>query len=444
MQQDKIKGFNVPYDIEAEKVILASMLLDSEVFLSVYDVVKPDDFYDPVLRSIYEVIVKLHNEAKPIDVLSVKSYIKKRKGLRKILKTNFFEELVSFLPLSLNVEFYASVVKDCSTRRRLISLSNEILREALDESVELSDVLNDVEKKIFHISDNSISKKFIHIRDLIIEISKKFEGGKDRELFTGFSTGFKSVDNIIGGLHKGDLIIIAARPSVGKTAFMLEIVRNVAVKLKKRALIFSLEMSREQVADRLLSLQSEIPLVDIRMGNLDKNHWDRLYESMDILHKAEIFIDDFPGQNILEIRTKARKWHLDIGLDVIFVDYLQLLQGKNKDNRVQEVSEISQGLKNIARELGIPVVALSQLNRSVESRNNRRPQLSDLRESGSIEQDADIVIFLHRESYYNHDIDESEKYKTEAIVSKNRNGATGIANLKFIDYCAKFIDLESD
>ncbi|GIW57556.1 MAG: replicative DNA helicase [Candidatus Dojkabacteria bacterium] len=430
-----------PSDVDAEKYVLASILLDKEALIKVADILTSEDFYDPVHQIIFDAALNLFHSSIAVDIVTVRDFLVKHKKIDKLPESDFLAEIVSILPITTNVEFYCNIIKEASLRRKLISLSSDLVRLGLDESRKVPDIIDEVEKRIFTIFQNTQTKDFTHIRDLILQISEKFEGNiKDVETLRGISSGFASIDNLIGGLHKGDLIIIAARPSVGKTAFMLEMVRKLSVYIKKKVLIFSLEMSKDQVADRLLSLQSEVSLMDIRIGNLEGKNWDRCKEAMEELYEADIFIDDTPGLHISELRTKARKWNLEVGLDAIFVDYLQLLQGRNKDNRALEVSEISQGLKNIARELRLPVIALSQLNRSVESRNDRRPQLSDLRESGAIEQDADIVIFLHREAYYNRELDESEKNKAEAIVAKNRNGATGIANLRFVDYCAKFID----
>lgn len=432
-----------PFDIEAEKNVLASIMLDKEALIKAADILEPEDFYDPVHKIIYDAALKLFHNSNAVDVVTIKAYLSKNKLLKKLPTADFLNEIVSLLPMTTNVEYYSKIIKEASLRRKLISLSSDLVSLGMDESRELEDIIDDIEKRIFKISESANSKGFTHIKELLLEISERFEGvNKDLESLRGVSTGFRGIDKLLGGLHKGDLVIIAARPSVGKTAFMLEMVRNLAVNVKKKVLVFSLEMSKDQVADRLLSLQSGVGLMDIRMGNLEGRNWDKCKEAMDELYEADIYIDDTPGQHISELRTKCRKWDLEVGVDAIFVDYLQLLQGRTKDNRAQEVSEISQGLKNIARELRVPLIALSQLNRSIESRHDRRPQLSDLRESGAIEQDADIVIFLHREAYYNKELDESEKNKAEAIIAKNRNGATGIASLKFIDVCAKFVDAD--
>ncbi|MFW5720359.1 MAG: replicative DNA helicase, partial [Candidatus Dojkabacteria bacterium] len=306
--------------------------------------------------------------------------------------------------------------------------------------------VDEVEKRIFSISQQSKNKGFSHIKDVLMEATQRLEEQQnDPEALKGIGSGFSGLNDILGGFHKGDLVIIAARPSVGKTSFMLELARYMSINLKKKIAIFSLEMGKEQLADRMLSLQSGLNLMDVRMGTLDGNKYQQYTEAMGELYDADILIDDIPGQHIMEIRSKCRKLDLEIGVDAVFIDYLQLLHGtsRSKDSsRALEVTEISQGLKNLARELRVPVVALSQLNRSVESRNDRRPQLSDLRESGSIEQDADVVMFLHREAMYNRDLEESEKDKAEVIIAKHRNGAVGIAQMRFIAEQAKYVDVE--
>lgn len=443
MQKSSV--IKLPYDIEAEKSVIASILLDNESLVKVFGYLLPEDFFDPSLRLIYETILELYARSKPIDPVAIKKYLKKRDP--KLSKTGpILKGIMSVIPLSINIEHYSSIVKEYSIRRKLISLSSDLIRLGLDENIELQDILNITEKQIFSISQRYTNKDYVHIKDLLVSISERFEDDNITQSFIGFSTGFNSLDNVMGGLHQGDLIIIAARPSVGKTAFMLEIARKIAVLLKKKILIFSLEMSKEQLADRLLSLQSDIPLFEIRMGNIKQNKilWERCYNALNTLHETEIIIDDNPGQSVHNLRSKCRKWHMELGIDIIFIDYLQLLQGRNRESRALEVSEISQTLKNIARELKVPVIAISQLSRAVEARNDKKPQLSDLRESGSIEQDADIVMFLHRESYYNKDLSEEDKNKVEVIIAKNRNGATGIVNLRFIDYCAKFAELDGN
>lgn len=430
-----------PYDLDAEKNVIASILIDKEALIRAADILSFEDFYEPSHKIIYNAAIELFQSSSPVDAVTVKSFLKKNKELKKGGTEEIFNELTTIIPLTTNIEHYAKIIKEASLRRKIISMSSELVDLGLDQGKKFEDIVDEIEKRIFQITENSTLKSYTHIRDVITELTERLENeDKDKEKLLGLSSGFQGIDGLIGGMHKGDLIILAARPSVGKTAFMLEVIRHQAVNLGKKILVFSLEMGQDQLGDRLLSLQSNVGLMDIRLGQLDGEKWSKCSDAMGELYESDILIDDTPGLHISEVRTKARKWSIEVGVDAIFVDYLQLLQGRNKDNRALEVSQISQGLKNIARELRVPVIALSQLNRAVESRNDRRPQLSDLRESGSIEQDADIVVFLHRDAYYNKEMAEEERNKAEAIVAKNRNGATGIANLRFIDYCAKFVD----
>ncbi|MCX8035399.1 MAG: replicative DNA helicase [Candidatus Dojkabacteria bacterium] len=433
-----------PHDYDAERHVLASILLDKEALVIALDRLGMDDFYDDRHILIFSECVDLFSKSKVVDIVTLKSSLKSKNLLDKAGGVKYINSLVSVLPITTNIEYYCNIIKEHSLRRKIISLSTKISHLGFDLGVNIDEIINTVEQEIFSVSQSKSKKLFFHIKDIIAEINEKIENpDKYRDDLRGISTGFNSIDKYIGGLHRGDLIIIAARPSVGKTAFMLEITRNVAVNIRKKVLIFSLEMGKEQVGDRLLALQAEVSLADIRMGNISEHNWEACHDAMSVLYESEIYIDDTPGLHIFDLRTRCRKWQLEFGIDAIFIDYLQLLRGKSRENRALEVSEISQGLKNIARELNVPVVALSQLNRSVENRNDRRPQLSDLRESGSIEQDSDIVIFLHREAYYNKDVLDEERDVAEAIIAKNRNGPTGISKLRFIDELAKFVDFES-
>lgn len=437
--------FKPPYDLDAERNVLSSILIDRDALIKAAEILDEIDFYEPAHQVIYGGCKELFERSSAVDIVTLKSHLSKAKLLKKAGGSQYLYDLVSILPLTTNVEFYSNIIKEASLRRKIISMSSDLVGMGMDEGKKVEEIIDEVEKKIFQVAQKSKNKSFTHIRDILKDIDVKFEQLQgDDSKHKGISTGFPSLDKIVGGMHAGDLIIIAARPSVGKTAFMLEITRHVAVNLKKKTAIFSLEMSKDQLADRLASLQSGLNLFDIRMGNLEGASYQKFFDAIGELYEAEIFIDDIPGQFINDVRTKCRKLELDIGVDAIFVDYLQLLHAHGKgDNRALEVSEISQTLKNIARELKVPVIALSQLNRAVESRNDRTPQLSDIRESGSIEQDADMVIFLHRESRYKID-DESIKDKAQVIVAKNRNGSTGIIEMKFIGEQAKYVDIGSE
>lgn len=429
-----------PSDLDAERSLISSILLDREALIKAAEIIDADDFYDPSNKIIYSACLELFEQASAVDIVTVKSFLNKNDQLTKVGGTKYLSELVSILPLTTNVEYYAKIIREDALRRKVISTSSDLVGLVLDESRKIEDILNEIEKRIFAISQKSKSKAFVHIKNVLMESTERLEqAATDPEKIRGISTGFNGLNNILTGLHGGDLIIIAARPSVGKSSLMLEIARTIAVDIKKKVALFSLEMGQDQIADRLVSLQGRINLMDIRMGNPPKSYYDAIND----LYEADIFIDDTPGLHISELRSKCRKLDLEYGVDAVFVDYLQLLRGSAKDNRALEVTEISQSLKNIARELKVPVIALAQLNRSVEARNDRRPQLSDLRESGSIEQDADIVMFIHREAMYNRDLEGADKEKAEIIIAKHRNGATGIVPLRFIAEQARYTDVEA-
>lgn len=434
-----------PYDLDAEKNVLSSILIDRDALIKCVELLDSVDFYDPRNQLIYGGCKELFEKSSAVDVVTVKAHLVKTDSLKKAGGEQYIYDLVSILPMTTNVEFYSKIIKEASLRRKIIAMSSDLVTMGMDLTKKVEEIVDDVEKKIFAVAQKSKNKTYTHIRDVLKDIDVRFEELQNPDSkHKGISSGFPSLDKIVGGFHAGDLVVIAARPSVGKTAFMLEIARYMAVDLKKKVAVFSLEMSKEQLADRLLSLQSGLNLFDIRMGNLDSGGYKRYMDSAGELYETDIYIDDIPGQYISDVRTKCRKWELDLGVDAIFVDYLQLLHAHGfSDNRALEVSTISQTLKNIARELKVPVIALSQLNRAVESRNDRRPQLSDIRESGAIEQDADMVMFLHRESRYKID-DESIKDKAEVIVAKNRNGSVGIIEMKFIGEQAKYVDIGAE
>jgi replicative DNA helicase len=432
-----------PYDLDAEKSVISSILIDRDALIKAAEMIQKIDFYDPVHQTIYDCCIQLFEQSSAVDIVTVKSFLSKNNLLQQAGGEQYLYDLLAILPLTTNIEYYSKIIKEASLRRRIIGISADLVGMGMDETKKIDEIIDEVEKRIFSISSKSTNKGFVHIKNVIMENTERYEElQKNPGGIRGIPTGFEGLNNMLGGFHKGDLVIIAARPSVGKTAFMLDIARHMGVHEKKKVAVFSLEMGRDQLADRLIAMEGDVALMNIRMGNLYGEEEARYHEAMGLLYDADIFIDDTPGQHITELRTKCRRMDLEVGLDVIFVDYLQLLHASRgkENNRALEVSEISKSLKNIGRELQVPVVALSQLNRSVESRNDRRPQLSDLRESGSIEQDADIVMFLHREAMYNRDMDEAEKDKAEIIIAKHRNGATGMLNLKFVGEQARYRD----
>lgn len=425
-----------PQNTEAERHVLGAILIDEDAILKASEILKPEHFYDKSNRDIYTCMLSLMEHGNAIDHLLIKEELKS-KGLYKRGDAKYLIELSALLPSTSRVEEYSNIIKENYLRRRLISSSAKIGSLALNKKISIETILNDVEKEIFEVSEDSINKEFLHISELLLESYERAEEmSKHKGEFRGIRTGFKTLDGLLGGLHTSDMIILGARPAVGKTSFSLDLCRHIAVTEKKKVVFFSLEMSATQLIDRLISMQTGIALWDLRTANIKTAQLDKLAEAMGVLSESDIFIDDTPGVNITQIRSKCRRLKMEKGLDIVFIDYLQLITGNNKESRVQEVSDISRQLKIIARELDIPVIALSQLSRGVESRADRRPQLSDLRESGSIEQDADIVMFLHREDTYN--ADPNIVGKSELIIAKHRNGPTGEIPLTFVKEQARY------
>ena len=428
-----------PQNIDAEKSVLGSILLDRDALIEVSGWLLPTHFYDERHIAIYQTILELVESGLPIDLVTVSDRLKKKKMLSKIGGRAYLTELASFVPTAAHAVEYGNIVKETATRRGLISSSSEITKLAFDESLALPEVVDRSETLLFNIAQEGIQSNFVHIKDLLKDAYERASHAKESDDYSGISTGFKELDVLLGGFQKSDLIVLAARPSVGKTALALDMMRHAALIEKKNVAFFSLEMSNMQIMDRLLGMQSGIPFWEIRTNKLNEEKVVKLANTMGELADANIFIDDSPGQNINQIRTKARRLMLEQGVDIIFVDYLQLMHGNTKESRALEVGEVSQGLKNLAKELNVPVVALSQLSRAIELRQNRRPQLSDLRESGSIEQDADVVIFLDREETWNPDTE--KKGSAEVFIAKHRNGPTGIVELAFIKEIASFRNL---
>jgi len=428
-----------PQNIDAEKSVLGSILLDRDALIEVSGWLLPTHFYDERHIAIYETILELFESGLPIDLVTVSDRLKKKKILSKIGGRAYLAELASFVPTAANAVEYGNIVKETATRRGLISSSSEITKLAFDETLALPEVVDRSETLLFNIAQEGIQSNFVHIKELLKDAYERASHAKESDDYSGISTGFKELDILLGGFQKSDLIVLAARPSVGKTALALDMMRHAALIEKKNVAFFSLEMSNMQIMDRLLGMQSGIPFWEIRTNKLNEEKVVKLANTMGELADANIFIDDSPGQNINQIRTKARRLMLEQGVDIIFVDYLQLMHGNTKESRALEVGEVSQGLKNLAKELNVPVVALSQLSRAIELRQNRRPQLSDLRESGSIEQDADVVIFLDREETWNPDTE--KKGSAEVFIAKHRNGPTGIVELAFIKEIASFRNL---
>ncbi|MGD9129014.1 MAG: replicative DNA helicase [Candidatus Woesebacteria bacterium] len=427
-----------PHDIELEQVVLSSILIDSEALIKVSDFLTDDCFYDKSHRLIYQAMIELYEKREPIDVVTLTNHLKKKRKLTAVGGASKIAKLSNIVSTSANVKSHARLVKGHAVRRQLISLAGEMSEAALNESGEAKEIINEVEQKIYAISQAESKRNFIPLRDTLVESFERIdELQKTGSDLRGVPTGFNDLDRLLAGMQKSNLLILAARPGMGKTAFSLNITQNMVVQAKKKVGFFSLEMSREELVDRLLVGQADIDAWKLKTGRLDQQDFLKLSDAMGVLAEAELYIDDTPGLSIFEMRTKARRLMSEYNVDLLVVDYLQLAHGRTKDNRVQEVAEISQGLKNIARELRVPVLALSQLSRAIESRGEKNPQLSDLRESGSIEQDADVVMFLYRKD---DDIRESVTLK----VAKHRNGPLGELELFFKGDRIKFFGMEKN
>jgi len=434
-----------PQSIEAEKALLGSIMIRPDVINEVMDVVAAHSFYVEKHRNIWKTMLELFSKGTPIDLLSLSSRLKEKEQLEQVGGASFLTELVNAVPSSTNAKHYAEIVEKKHMMRSLIEAAEHIGELGFDEASELEDLLDRAEKKIFEVTNYSGSSKFVELKDTLVEAWERIDRlHKTKDEMRGVPTGFKELDNKLAGFQKSDLIILAARPSMGKTSLALDIARKTAINHSIPVGIFSLEMSSQQLVDRMLSAESQVDSWKIRTGhNLSiEEDFSRIRDAMDKLSKAPIYIDDQPGNNILKMRAIARRLKSEKGLGLIIVDYLQLMvptQSRNSDNVVQQVTEISRSLKNLARELDVPVIALSQLSRAVEQRGGK-PRLSDLRDSGSIEQDADVVMFIHREDKYNENSD--KKGIAEILIEKHRNGPTGIAELFFDDKKTSFMSIE--
>lgn len=430
-----------PHNAEAEKSVLGAIMLDDETLLSVAEVLKPEDFYNPRYGTIFQAMLDLFEKQSPIDNLTLTSQLESKKKLAEIGGEAEIAEILADTPTAAHAEHYAKLVREKAVRRRLIALAANVNELAFKEEEELDLLLDQAESELYSISDTAVERDFVHISVLLEKSYEQVEQlTNDPNALRGISTGFRDVDKILGGLQNSDLVILAARPSVGKTAFSLDLARHIATSENLKVGFFSLEMSSSQLLDRILSQEVGVGLWELRMGKLSDEHFARLADAMGRLSESGLYFDDTPGLSIMEMRTKARKLKSEFGIDFIVVDYLQLMSGRSRENRTQEVSEISRFLKQLARELDVPLLALSQLSRAVENRADRIPQLSDLRESGSIEQDADIVMFLHREETFDPDTD--RKGIGDLIIAKHRNGPTGKVELAFIHDQARFRDLD--
>lgn len=432
----------VPHNIEAEQSVIGAMLLDKEAISLVIELVSVEDFYREDLKAIYECIIELFQRDEPVDLITVTDILNSKGCLEKIGGAEYIANLAASVPTTSNVKHYAKIVHDKSVLRNLIKACSEIANASYENN-DVSEVLNIAEKKIFDISKNKSNRDFITLKEILIKNFDKIgELAKNKQNITGVPTGFIDIDNITAGLQPSDLILIAARPAMGKTSFALNIAQYAAMNKQIPVAIFSLEMSKEQLANRMLWSEALVESNKMRTGNLDESDWPKISRVLGPLSQAPIYIDDTPGINIVEMRAKCRRLKLEKNIGLVVLDYLQLMQSLGRsESRQQEISEISRSLKILAKELDVPVVALSQLSRAPETRNDHRPVLSDLRESGAIEQDADIVMFLYRDEVYNPDTE--DRNIAECIISKHRNGSTGNVKLQWIGEFTKFRNLDT-
>ena len=425
-----------PQDLEAEKSIIGAILLDQDAITSIIQVLKPEHFYKSTHSDIYTSIFELYERREPIDLVTLTAQLKRKGKFEEVGGAAYLAQLASQVPTAAHVSQYAQIVKDHFIKRQLIATAAKVTNLAFDETGDIRTILDDTEQTVFGLSQEHLRQNFMPIRDALAESFDRLdELHKKAGGLRGVSTGFWDLDGKLAGMQDSNLLILASRPGQGKTSLALNIAQNVAVREGLPVGIFSLEMSKEELVDRLLVVQSDVDAWKLKTGRLDDEDFDRLQEAMGILADAPLYIDDTPAANILEMRTKARRLQVEHGLSLLIVDYLQLIHARNLENRVQEVSEISQSLKNLARELKIPVLACSQLSRAVEQRGSRKPQLADLRESGAIEQDADVVMFLWRP-----DPDKNEEVKLD--IQKHRNGPTGEIDLMFRADRVKFYGVE--
>lgn len=426
-----------PHDRSAEVAVLAAMMLDASAVIKVTEVLESEHFYEQQHRLMYEAMTALHDQRKPIDVVTVTDQLKRKKSLKAAGGAAAVGDLAAQASTAANVEYYAQIIREAAIKRRMIQLSSQIGDLAFDEAVELAEMIDQVEQEVFQVASRHQHRSFVPLRDALTDSFERLDQlQRSNGELRGVPSGFVDVDNVLAGFQPSNLVVLAARPGMGKTAFSLNIAQSMAVFAKKRVGFFSLEMSKEELVDRLLVSQADIDAWRLKTGRLEQADYMKLSEAMGVLAEVDLFIDDSPGLTIYEMRTRARRLMLEHAIDVLFVDYLQLAHGRTHDNRVQEVAEISQGLKNIARELKIPVIALSQLSRAIESRGDKSPQLSDLRESGSIEQDADVVMFLYRK-------DDDLREAVTLKIAKHRNGPLGEIELFFRGDRIKFYGMET-
>ncbi len=443
MEESVIKRVQ-PHSIEAEQSVIGAMLMDKEAIVVASEMLHGDEFYARQHGVLFDAMVELYNEGKPVDLITLQNRLREKDVPPEISSLEFVKDLLNVVPTSANVKHYATIVAEKALLRKLIRTNEEIANACYSGKDKVETILEDTEKRIFELVQSRNSGDYVPIRQVVINALEKIEASaKTKGNVTGLSTGFLDLDYKTAGMQPSDFILVAARPSMGKTAFVLNIAEHMAFKDNKCVAIFSLEMSKEQLVNRLFSLESRVDAQQLRTGDLKDSDWEKLIESANVIGKSKLIIDDTPSISISEMRSKCRKFKLEHGLDIVIIDYLQLMSGSGRsDSRQQEISDISRSLKAMARELNVPVIALSQLSRAVEQRPDHRPMLSDLRESGAIEQDADVVMFIYRDDYYNKDSE--NKNIAEIIIAKQRNGPIGTVNLVWLPMYTKFANMEKN
>ena len=441
MEENVLKRI-LPHSLEAEQSVIGSMIMDREAIVVASEIITGEDFYNRQYGILFETMVELNDEGSPVDLVTLQNRLREKDVPPEVSSLEFVRELITAVPTSANIKYYANIVSEKATLRRLIRLNEEIANTCYAGKESLEYILDDTEKKVFQLVQKRTTDDFVPIRQVVMNALERIEtAARNKGSVTGVPTGFVDLDYRTAGMQPSDLILIAARPSMGKTALALNIAQYVAFKKNMSIAIFSLEMSKEQLVNRMFSLESNVDAQKLRTGQLNDQDWERLIESAGIIGKSNLIIDDTPGISVAELRSKCRKYKLEQNLSMIIIDYLQLMTGSGRtDSRQQEISDISRSLKSIARELNVPVIAVSQLSRAVEQRPDHRPMLSDLRESGAIEQDADVVMFIYRDDYYNHDTD--KKGISEIIIAKQRNGPIGTVELAWLPEYTKFANLE--
>lgn len=432
----------LPHSIESEKAVIGCMMMDADAIAAASEIISGSDFYQQQYGILFDTMVELANEGKPADLITLQERLKMKDVPEELYSVEFLGSILEHEPTTINVRHYAETVYEKAALRRLIKASEEIANTCYMNKEPLEDVLEMTEKKMFDLLQRRTSDEFVPIKDVVLSVINKIEAAaKHKGTVTGISTGFYDLDYKTSGLQPSDLILIAARPSMGKTAFVLNLAQYIAVRNKIPTAIFSLEMSKDQLVNRILSMESKVDSQAMRTGSLQGSDWEKLVESAGAISGAPLMIDDTPGISVADLRSKCRKFKLEYGLKLIIIDYLQLMTGgRHSESRQQEISEISRSLKALAREMNAPVIALSQLSRACETRPDHRPMLSDLRESGAIEQDADVVMFIYRDDYYNKDTD--KKGISEIIIAKQRNGPIGTVELVWLPNYTKFANKE--